>query len=182
MYEELKKAAEACKDLLPLRYMESHGSLYIRNDCGIVFDVHQNRSFPDFMAHNKAYADLALAANPSAVLALIAENEKLLARDKLHVQQFNELSDYRRRTVEGFDSKIAELEKENERLRREEKNDKIAYDAVRERQHEIRADRDQLKAENEALRTALTYIRDTSDDWHVCEKAADALKDSKDAG
>jgi hypothetical protein len=36
---------------------------------------------------------------------------------------------------------------------------------------------DQLKAENEALRKALTYIRDTSDDWHVCEKAADALAD-----
>ncbi|WP_053183569.1 hypothetical protein [Pseudomonas thivervalensis] len=35
-----------------------------------------------------------------------------------------------------------------------------------------------LIAENEALRMALTYIRDTSDDWHVCEKAADALADA----
>ena len=35
-----------------------------------------------------------------------------------------------------------------------------------------------LIAENEALRKALTYIRDTSDDWHVCEKAADALIDN----
>lgn len=35
-----------------------------------------------------------------------------------------------------------------------------------------------LIAENEALRNALTYIRDTSDDWHVCEKAADALADA----
>lgn len=35
-----------------------------------------------------------------------------------------------------------------------------------------------LKAENEQLRKSLTYIRDTSDDWHVCEKAADALSDA----
>lgn len=48
---------------------------------------------------------------------------------------------------------------ENERLKREEKNDKIAYKAVIERQEELRAERDQLfgqteqlKAENEALR------------------------------
>lgn len=41
---------------------------------------------------------------------------------------------------------------------------------------------EKLKAESEAqiaeLRKALTYIRDTSDDWHVCEKAADALVDA----
>lgn len=39
----------------------------------------------------------------------------------------------------------------------------------------------ELKAEVEKLRTALTYIRDTSDDWHVCEKAADALADAATA-
>ncbi|MGX4728045.1 hypothetical protein [Pseudomonas corrugata] len=33
----------------------------------------------------------------------------------------------------------------------------------------------ELLAENETLRNALTYIRDTSDDWHVCEKAVDAM-------
>lgn len=78
MYEELKKAAEACKDLLPLRYMESpKGTLSIRNDYGIVFGVHQNRSFPKIMKSNKAHADFVLVANPSAVLALIAENERL---------------------------------------------------------------------------------------------------------
>lgn len=36
----------------------------------------------------------------------------------------------------------------------------------------------QLRDENERLRKSLTYIRDTSDDWHVCEKAADALADA----
>ncbi|KAB0509627.1 hypothetical protein [Pseudomonas moorei] len=76
-YSELKKAAEACEDLLPLRYMECPGALYIRNDNGIVFDVHQNRSFPEFMAQNKDYADLVLAANPATVLALLAEIDRL---------------------------------------------------------------------------------------------------------
>ena len=78
-YTELKRAAEACKDSLSLRYMESDGALYIRNDHGIVFDVHQNRSFPEIMETNKAYADLVLAARPSAVLSLMAENGALRA-------------------------------------------------------------------------------------------------------
>lgn len=76
---DLKAIAEACQQHQPLRFMRSHGALYIRNDNGIVFDVHQNRSFPEFMAQNKDYADLVLAANPAAVLALIAENESLRA-------------------------------------------------------------------------------------------------------
>lgn len=76
---DLKAIAEACQQHQPLRFMRSHGALYIRNDNGIVFDVHQNRSFPEFMAQNKDYADLVLAANPATVLALIAENESLRA-------------------------------------------------------------------------------------------------------
>lgn len=73
----LKSLAEACKDRQPLRYMRSHGALYIRNDNGIVFDVHQNRSFPDLMAQNKDYADLALACTPSTILGLLAEIAQL---------------------------------------------------------------------------------------------------------
>lgn len=76
-YSDLKLIAEACEKHQPLRFMRNHGALYIRNENGIVFDVHQNRSFPDFMAQNKDYADLVLAASPTAVLALIAENEEL---------------------------------------------------------------------------------------------------------
>ncbi|WP_431479693.1 hypothetical protein [Pseudomonas simiae] len=76
-YSDLKAIAEACQQHQPLRFMRSHGALYIRNDNGIVFDVHQNRSFPEFMAQNKDYADLVLAANPETILALIAENERL---------------------------------------------------------------------------------------------------------
>ena len=79
---ELKRLAEACQNHQPLRYMRSHGALYIRNDNGIVFDVHQNRSFPEFIAQNRDYADLVLAANPTAVLALIAENERLQQREQ----------------------------------------------------------------------------------------------------
>lgn len=78
-FRDLKATAEACQQHQPLRFMRSHGALYIRNDNGIVFDVHQNRSFPEFMAQNKDYADLVLAAKPAAVLALIAENECLRA-------------------------------------------------------------------------------------------------------
>lgn len=78
-FRDLKAIAEACQQHQPLRFMRSHGALYIRNDNGIVFDVHQNRSFPAFVAQNKDYADLVLAANPAAVLALFAENECLRA-------------------------------------------------------------------------------------------------------
>lgn len=79
-YADLKSIAEACQGRQPLRFMRNHGALYIRNDNGIVFDVHQNRSFPEFMSQNKDYADLVIAANPAKVLALIAENERVKAR------------------------------------------------------------------------------------------------------
>ena len=79
-FRDLKSIAEACEQHQPLRFMPSHGALYIRNDNGIVFDVHQNRSFPEFMAQNKDYADLVLAASPATVLALIAENERIKTR------------------------------------------------------------------------------------------------------
>lgn len=76
-FRDLKAIAEVCQQHQPLRFMRSHGALYIRNDNAIVFDVHQNRSFPEFMAQNKDYADLVLAANPETVLSLIAEIEAL---------------------------------------------------------------------------------------------------------
>lgn len=79
-FRDLKSIAETCQQHQPLRFMPSHGALYIRNENGIVFDVHQNRSFPDFKAQNKDYADLVLAANPATVLALFAENERIKAR------------------------------------------------------------------------------------------------------
>ncbi|MQA53693.1 hypothetical protein [Pseudomonas piscis] len=75
--DTLRALAEACKDHQPLRFMRSHGALYIRNDNGIVFDVHQNRSFPEFVSQNKDYADLVLACTPGTILALLAEIEAL---------------------------------------------------------------------------------------------------------
>ncbi|GEM_PF-4750117 len=79
---DLKALAEACIGHQPLRYMRSHGALYIRNDNGIVFDLHQNRSFPDLMAQNKDYADLALACKPSTILGLFADIERLEREQK----------------------------------------------------------------------------------------------------
>lgn len=76
-FTELKAAAEACAHLLPLRFMDNASGLYIRNDYGVVFDAHQNRSFPQYMAENKAYAQLVLEATPATVLALLAENDHL---------------------------------------------------------------------------------------------------------
>lgn len=40
------------------------------------------------------------------------------------------------------------------------------------------AEVDRPKADNQSLRKALTYIRDTTDDWHIVEKTADALIDN----
>ena len=116
-YTELKRLAEACKEALPLRYMENHGSLYIRNDHGIVFDVHQNRSFPEFMADNKAYADLALAANPAAVLALIAENERL-AQIFASAPEIPSVDEEWLALVQTLEAERDQLKAENEVLRK----------------------------------------------------------------
>lgn len=78
---DLRALAEACSGHQPLRYMRSHGALYIRNDNGIVFDVHQNRSFPEIVTQNKDYADLALACTPSTILGLFAEIDRLDSRN-----------------------------------------------------------------------------------------------------
>lgn len=106
-FRDLKAIAEVCQQHQPLRFMRSHGALYIRNDNGIVFDVHQNRSFPEFMAQNKDYADLVVAANPATVLALIAENESA----RKHWQ--NESNN-----VQVLVAEVARLKAENEALRK----------------------------------------------------------------
>lgn len=103
--QDLKNIAERCKGHQPLRFMRSHGALYIRNDKGIVFDVHQNRSFPEFMAENKDYADLVLAANPAAVLELIAQTEE----DAMHTRVFGEV-------MRSQAEQIEQIKAENEAL------------------------------------------------------------------
>lgn len=119
-FRDLKAIAQACQKHQPLRFMRSHGALYIRNDNGIVFDVHQNRSFPEFMAQNKDYADLVLAANPATVLALIAENERLRADLDGEMDQ-----------ARDFNIEHAELQSERDHLKAE--NEALRKDAERYR-------------------------------------------------
>ncbi|MCU7216617.1 hypothetical protein [Pseudomonas sp. VE 196-7] len=127
---DLKAIAEACQQHQPLRFMRSHGALYIRNDNGIVFDVHQNRSFPEFMAQNKDYADLVLAANPETILALIAENQRL-----------------------GLKADSLEFAKWSCQV-----NEQAIRAAGHETIEDLAEERDQLKAESEALRKAIADI------------------------
>ena len=120
--KNLKAIAEACKCHQPLRFMHSHGALYIRNDNGIVFDVHQNRSFPDFMTQNKDYADLVLAANPAVVLALIAENERLERKNSNQAETIKQYQDQ----VSGGDLSQGMLIAERDQLKSE--NDDLRDD------------------------------------------------------
>jgi CRISPR/Cas system-associated endoribonuclease Cas2 len=134
-FRDLKAIAEACHQHQPLRFMRSHGALYIRNDNGIVFDVHQNRSFPEFMAQNKDYADLVLAANPATVSALIAEIERLNRFEEAHtvwlektewVQASVQALELGRHRADVLRMRIDQLLAENEALRKE--RDKLAED------------------------------------------------------
>ena len=129
-FRDLKAIAEVCKQHQPLRFMRSHGALYIRNDSGIVFDVHQNRSFPEFMAQNKDYADLVLAANPETILALIAENQRL-----------------------GLKADSLEFAKWSCQV-----NEQAVRAAGHETIEDLAEERDQLKAENEALRSVMACV------------------------
>lgn len=180
-YSDLKAIAEACQQRQPLRFMRSHGALYIRNDNGIVFDVHQNQSFPEFMAQNKDYADLVLAANPETILALIA---KIGSLHDQHDRDSGEL----RKLCAARDSARRErdqLRAENERLQKliswqGEGNNKLEVNAGPLMKHMDERDRlraevaglrtgyeayervnAELKAENEALRNALMECTDS---------------------
>lgn len=124
---DLKALAETCLPHQPLRFMRSHGALYIRNDNGIVFDVHQNRSFPDLMAQNKDYADFALACTPDTVLALIAEVDRL---ERKNANQAESIREYQDLTMGGD----------------------VSLGMLKADLRVTAGERDQLKAENEALR------------------------------
>ncbi|PUB43208.1 hypothetical protein [Pseudomonas sp. GV047] len=144
-FRDLKAIAEACEQHQPLRFMRSHGALYIRNDKGIVFDVHQNRSFPGVMAQNKDYADLVLAANPAAILALIAENEAMAGMlqrfvDGEHDQDENQAERHMYFTEAQSLLALVSGELEAHTI--------VPDSAIKA----IHAERDQLKAENDTLR------------------------------
>ncbi len=139
----LKAIAETCNAHQPLRFMRSHSALYIRNDNGIVFDVHQNRSFPEFMAQNKDYAELVLAANPAAVLALLAEVERLERVNRRQSETIRQYQDH----FEGGDS-ILSLTNERDQL-------KTGSQALRKYGEEFAVLAERRREEAEALRKDL---------------------------
>ncbi|WP_449100277.1 hypothetical protein [Pseudomonas veronii] len=156
---DLKAIAEACQQHQPLRFMRSHGALYIRNDNSIVFDVHQNRSFPEFMAQNKDYADLVLAATPETILALIAENEALKGpHDWLAEDLIKELVDNAQAIQENADDG-------------EDDQFVIVLLAAAQRIRRQEANIEKLRAENELLAK-------TADCWDRLNVQNKALSDS----
>lgn len=107
----------------------------------------------DAETHAPTLAQFYAAANPAAIRGLIAENERLKG---------GALTDLSLRT---------EITEQYNQLKAENAGLQTGYKAY----EQVNAE---LRSEVEALRKALTYIRDSSDDWHACEKAADALIDA----
>ncbi|RAS34037.1 MULTISPECIES: hypothetical protein [unclassified Pseudomonas] len=143
---DLKALAETCLSHQSLRFMRSHGALYIRNDNGIVFDVHQNRSFPDLMAQNKDYADFALACTPATVLALLAELNRLAtSRSKKERELEQELEVWHRGPFCWTCGDAGDVHDITGEWRGE-------CDCLSAQLINANRERDQLKAENEALR------------------------------
>mgnify|MGYP001115638181 CR=1 FL=1 len=154
-FRDLKSIAEACQQHQSLRFMRSHGALYIRNDNGIVFDVHQNRSFPGYMAQNKDYADLVLAANPATILALIAENERLKTLHSTAERDLaQELEVWRHGPSCWNCGDTGDVHDMVGEWRGQ-------CDCNAAKLIDVSSERDQLKAENEALRKALIDVRES---------------------
>lgn len=143
---DLKALAETCLPHQPLRFMRSHGALYIRNDNGVVFDVHQNRSFPDLMAQNKDYADFALACTPATVLALLAEVDRLAtSHSKKERELEQELEVWHHGSFCWTCGDTGDVHDITGEWRGE-------CDCLSSQVINANRERDQLKAENEALR------------------------------
>ena len=181
---DLKAIAEACQQHQPLRFMRSHGALYIRNDNSIVFDVHQNRSFPEFMAQNKDYADLVLAATPETILALIAEKDAmagLLKRfvDGEHEQDENQAERHMYFTeaqsllalVSGEleahtivpDSAIKAIHAERDQLRAEIAGLRTGYEAYERVNAELKAENEALRKDADRLQSATAFVQKLCD-------------------
>lgn len=149
----LKALAEACPVDGSYRLVSYGGQWYIRTDNGIVFDVHRNRSFPEFVAINEAYANMVAVASPAAVLELFEEIEALAHWRELALQ---------------FDNHRMAALWHLKALLQSQEHAGVAHDfldAPPMAGHEVVAERDQLKSENAAL-----LLRIASD-----EKKLDAL-------
>jgi len=126
--EELKRLAMACPQTDPLRLVKYNGTWRIRNTAGTVLAVHRDPYFPDFMAQNEAYARLVEAANPAAIVDLLARLEVAQGAVKTLQDQVTTLQADPNSWQSGYD--------EGRRM-----GTKTAY-----------SEREQLKAENEGLR------------------------------
>lgn len=73
--QALREAAQQCSAQEPLRIVEYHGKMCLRNSGGIVFTVLRDSSFPEYSSENENYARLADLTNPVTVLALLDELE-----------------------------------------------------------------------------------------------------------
>jgi chromosome segregation ATPase len=181
-YTELKRLAEAS-----LGEWYEFGELRCEDRSGYINGLHHDDEY--FIA----------AANPAAVLSLIAENDSQ-RKDLQNLRTDNAQLLYALKQEEQsylvLRAERDQLKAENERQAAQFKEWQASHHAnycsVAEERDQLRAEvaglqtgykayeqvNAELRAEVEALRKALTYIRDSSDDWHVCEKAADALIDA----
>ncbi|WP_223528351.1 hypothetical protein [Pseudomonas sp. A-RE-23] len=192
-YTELKRLAEAMKGWDRLTECWSCGENGPDWQVGQV-DEDDNR-YPVMTIDTEQYdaetdaptlAQFYAAANPAAILALISDGERLrmqlVACGVVASSNTRETAERQRdmhpdymsascqEVIRAVDREM-DLREERDQLRAEVAGLKTGYQA-----HErVNAE---LKVEVEGLRKALTYIRDTSDDWHVCENAADALSDA----
>ncbi|QHM71324.1 hypothetical protein [Mixta intestinalis] len=69
--KRMREAAEKCIEQEPLKLVEYHGKLYLRNKSGIVFTVSCDASNPDFTAENENYARLAESVSANNAIALL---------------------------------------------------------------------------------------------------------------
>jgi hypothetical protein len=179
---ELKKAAEAatpgpweCSDKHDGRFWHIHSG---NQAIGSTHAAGKQSGYANLFEAN---AKFIAAANPAAVLALIAENDRLKREEK------NDKIAYK-----------AAIERQEElRIERDQLKDEVAIGdrIITERDRLLAAIPEcgphgqcvphaiewveRMKDENEALRKALTTIREESHDIGACECAADALVDSR---
>ena len=73
--QQLREAAQQCSAQEPLRIVEYHGKMCLRNSGGIVFTVLRDSSFPEYSSENENYARLAELSTPDTMLALLDEME-----------------------------------------------------------------------------------------------------------
>ncbi|MGO2705614.1 MAG: ead/Ea22-like family protein [Pseudomonas helleri] len=144
-HSELKRLAEAAT---PGPWYQHGGIMQVlSHDCETVCETFEDDGeCPD--------AQFIAAANPAAVLALIAENERLKNRLEVDPRHDYDGISTRDATVKVLDEQVDQLKAENERLEVEVKRmTSIAYAAHGAFRMETMAERDQLRAEVAGLRT-----------------------------